>query len=105
MSKKKLLSGNGWSFEPAEAEVREETVSLPPEKQKVAVKLEKKPKGKVATRVTGVALSSADRKKLAVELKKRCGGGGTEAGDWIEVQGDHREVVREHLLKLGWRVK
>lgn len=105
MAKKKMLSGNGWSFEPADAAPAEEVVSLPPEKQKVTLKLEKKPKGKIATRVSGVVLSDADRKKLAAELKKRCGGGGTDAADWIEVQGDHRDVVREHLTKLGWHVK
>ncbi len=106
MSKsKKILSGAGWSFEPAGGGEKAETASLPPDKQKAKVAVEKRPKGKIATVVSGFVLSDADRHDLAVTLKKKCGSGGSDAGDKIEVQGDHQGTVVAFLSGLGWRVK
>lgn len=102
---KKILSGNGWSFEPAGSAKPEETVSLPDDKQKAAVKLEKRNKGKEVTMVTGFTLSDADRKALAQTLRKACGAGGADSPAGIEVQGDHRDKVRGFLTAKGWRVK
>lgn len=105
MAKKKLLSGNGWSFEPAGAAPEAEAVSLPPERQKARVALEKRAKGKEVTLVTGFVLSASDRKALSARLKKACGSGGSESGAGIEVQGDHRETVRSILAGMGWTVR
>lgn len=100
---KKLLSGEGWSFEPADTAPAPEAVSLPPEKQKARVRLEKRPKGKVATVVSGFVLTPADRKALAARLKKACGAGGSDSDTAIEVQGDHCAAVRTALEQLGWK--
>lgn len=105
MAKKKMLSGNGWSFEPAGEAVREDAVSLPDAKQKAAVKLEKRARGKEVTLVSGFVLSPADRKALAQELRKAVGAGGADSEGAIEVQGDHREKVTALLLARGWKVK
>lgn len=102
---KKLVSGNGWSFEPASRASAEQTVSLPDDRQKAAVKLEKRAKGKEATVVSGFVLSDPDRKALAAALRKACGAGGSESPGAVEVQGDHREKVRAILTAKGWRVK
>lgn len=102
---KKLVSGNGWSFEPAAAAKPEQTLSLPDEKQKASVKLEKRAKGKEATVVAGFVLSDADRKALAAALRKACGAGGSDSPEHVEVQGDHREKVKAILSGKGWRVK
>lgn len=102
---KKLTSGNGWSFEPAGNARAPEAASLPDERQKAAVKLEKRAKGKEMTVVTGFILSPADRKALAAFLRKACGAGGGDADGAIEVQGDHRGRVKTLLSAKGWTVK
>jgi translation initiation factor 1 len=38
-------------------------------------------------------------------LKKACGTGGSTGENWIELQGDQRERLRELLLKKGFLVK
>lgn len=102
---KKLVSGQGWSFEPAGTERREEVVSLPDAKQAAKVGLVKRAKGKEVTLVTGFVLSPADRRELAAELRRACGTGGTDSDAGVEVQGDHREKVKRLLAGKGWSVK
>ncbi len=102
---KKMLSGNGWSFEPAVRAEEKEAASLPDTEQRAAVKLEKRAKGKEVTIVSGFVLSPADRKTLCTALKKACGGGGSEAGAAIEIQGDHRDKIRAFLTAKGWKVR
>lgn len=62
-------------------------------------------KGKGVTTVTGVPLSGDDLKKLAKELKQKCGTGGTLKDGVVEIQGDHREQLVELLSAKGWTVK
>jgi translation initiation factor 1 len=40
--------------------------------------------------------------KLAATLKTKCACGGTAKNNQILLQGDHREVVREVLVGLGF---
>lgn len=62
-------------------------------------------KGKTMTVVTGVLLDEAGLQKLATELKRRCGAGGTVKDGVIEIQGDHRDLVAAELTKRGYTVK
>jgi translation initiation factor 1 len=62
-------------------------------------------KGKAVTLITGVPLSLAELKRLARELKARCGCGGTVKDGVIEIQGDHRDKLIEALKSKGWSVK
>jgi len=62
-------------------------------------------KGKGVTLVTGVLLDEVDLQKLAAELKRRCGAGGTVKGAVIEIQGDHRDLLAAELAKRGYSVK
>ncbi len=41
----------------------------------------------------------------AAELKRLCGAGGTRKDGVVEIQGDHRERLAEHLRALGYTVK
>jgi translation initiation factor 1 len=43
--------------------------------------------------------------KLASDLKRRCGSGGTLRDGVIEIQGDHRDILLEELRKRGHTVK
>ena len=62
-------------------------------------------KGKGMTLITGVPLPIDELKKLAKELKQKCGTGGTLKDSVIEIQGDHRDVLIEILKAKGWTVK
>jgi translation initiation factor 1 len=61
--------------------------------------------GKTVTIIAGVPADEENLKSLAGELKRRCGTGGTVKDGNIEIQGDHREVLREELVKRGFKVK
>jgi translation initiation factor 1 len=52
-------------------------------------------KGKTVTLVTGLPLS--DVKDLAKELKRHCGSGGAVKDGVVEIQGDHRQKIADHL--------
>ncbi len=62
-------------------------------------------KGKNVTVITGIPLDGESLKELAKQLKARCGAGGTVRDGFIEIQGDHRELLLEELKKRGWQVK
>ncbi len=62
-------------------------------------------KGKTVTVVEGLPRNVAFLKDLAKELKSACGSGGTAGGDFVELQGDHLERLREYLRRKGWTVK
>lgn len=59
-------------------------------------------KGKGVSLISGLALEEAALKALAKKLKQRCGTGGTVKNGVIEIQGDHRDVLVEHLDTLGY---
>jgi translation initiation factor 1 len=61
--------------------------------------------GKVVTVVRGLPETGSALEARAQELKRLCGAGGTLRDGAIEVQGDHRERIRERLIALGYRVK
>ena len=62
-------------------------------------------KGSGVCIITGVPLDDKDLKKLSKQFKKKCGTGGTVKSVTIEIQGDHRDVLKEELSKLGYTVK
>jgi translation initiation factor 1 len=43
--------------------------------------------------------------KLAGELKRRCGTGGTAKAGVIEIQGDHCDLLVTELARRGFTVK
>ncbi len=62
-------------------------------------------KGKGVTTVSGLELDEKALTKLAKELKRLCGTGGTVKHFVIEIQGDHREKLRDALASRGYTVK
>ncbi|WP_392559237.1 stress response translation initiation inhibitor YciH [Orbus mooreae] len=62
-------------------------------------------KGKGVCVITGLDLDDAELAKLAAELKKRCGCGGSIKEDTIEIQGDKRDLLKEMLEQKGFKVK
>lgn len=62
-------------------------------------------KGSGMTVVTGIPLDEQSLKKLASQLKQKCGTGGTVKSGVLEIQGDQRALLAEELAKLGYTVK
>jgi translation initiation factor 1 len=62
-------------------------------------------KGKGVTVVTGLPLAEEALQKLAGELKRKCGSGGTCKDGVIEIQGEHRDALVEYLTAQGFTVK
>ncbi|SDO46609.1 translation initiation factor Sui1 [Vreelandella arcis] len=62
-------------------------------------------KGKGVTTISGIPLTTAELKVLAKDLKKRCGTGGAVKDGIIEIQGDHRDSLKQELMARGYHVK
>jgi len=62
-------------------------------------------KGSGVSLISGLSLDTDALKKLAKELKQKCGSGGSIKNGVIEIQGDHREVLKLEIEKQGFKVK
>jgi len=62
-------------------------------------------KGSGVCLITGLELDGAELKKLARQLKQKCGAGGTVKNGIIEIQGDHGESLVQALIALGFKAK
>lgn len=72
----------------------------------VRVRREKKGRGgKTVTVIAGLPMIGNDLKRLAKQLKKRCGGGGAVKDGSIELQGDHVDAMVAELVRLGYQAK
>ncbi|HVE65622.1 MAG TPA: stress response translation initiation inhibitor YciH [Thermoanaerobaculia bacterium] len=91
-----------------------------PAKIRVNLSIGKRGPGKVVTVIDGLPGNREFLDSLARDLKKSCGTGGRMGSDprrgsdpssaggragYVELQGDHRERLRELLAKKGWTVK
>lgn len=110
MSKKNRADQQGYvystnpdfSFEHDSSE--EETLS--PSKQLLFIRLDTRQRaGKAVTLVERFIGKTEDLEELGKKLKAHCGTGGSAKDGIILVQGDHREKLKNYLLKLGYKVK
>ena len=84
----------------------EQINTLPPEKQKLRVALDKRNrKGKQVTIVADFVGSEIDLTALAKTLKTRCGVGGSSKDGEIIIQGDHRDKIVTILTTLGYKAR
>ncbi|MBC8498473.1 stress response translation initiation inhibitor YciH [Candidatus Bathyarchaeota archaeon] len=72
------------------------------EQQRIRIRIENKRWGKKYTIIDGIDSKDMKLNKLASQLKAKCACGGTAKNDQIMLQGDHRQVVREVLIGLGF---
>lgn len=90
----------------SECRCREKSRSVPAGDGVVRVgRATKGRKGKGVTVVTGLPLSQSELERLARDLKKKCGSGGTVRHGVIEIQGEHRDALVEELSRRGFTVR
>ena len=101
----KMCPGCGWPVKECKCSSTASSESVP---GRIVAKLrmEKKGRGgKTVTVVYDLPNNAAFLKELSQELKRACGTGGAVADNTVELQGDLRDRVRDHLMKKGWQVK
>lgn len=72
------------------------------ESQKIIVGIEKRKFGKIETTIDGIDDKEIDIKDLARQLKNKFACGGTIKNGKIELQGDHKQKVRDFLIQIGF---
>jgi translation initiation factor 1 len=75
------------------------------EQQKIIIQIDKRRYGKMMTIVDGINAHDLDINALITQLKSKCACGGTIKEGKIELQGDHRNKVKEALEKMGFTVE
>ncbi|MBM3309706.1 MAG: translation initiation factor [Candidatus Altiarchaeales archaeon] len=68
--------------------------------QKIRVRADKRSYGKIVTLVSG--FDNVDLDKIAKDLKKKLACGGTSKSNVIELQGDHKNKVKNVLIGMGF---
>jgi translation initiation factor 1 len=61
--------------------------------------------GKTVTVIRGLPERGPALEDRVAQMKRICGAGGTLKDGTVEIQGDHRERLAEHLRALGYTVK
>lgn len=72
------------------------------EDQEINVFVENRAYGKPMTIVSGIDSQDIDLDDLSTELKSKCACGGTVKNGQIELQGEHKQKVKEILLEKGF---
>ena len=108
MTKKRGSSGEAtrlvYSTDNSAPKVAQKKVSRNTSDRIILVRREsKKRAGRVVCVVEGLAAEQI--KSTCKELKSKCGTGGTVKNGVIEIQGDHRDQIRELLESKGLAVK
>lgn len=84
-------------------ESTESSVTLPKEKQKLKVSIDRRNRGgKSVTLITGFVGSQDDLSALGKDLKNKCGVGGSAKDNEIILQGEIKEKVSKLLTEMGY---
>ncbi len=98
--------GCGWPVNDCKCSSRFAPQEAVPAKVTAKLRMEKAGRGgKIVTVVDGLPKNEAFLKELCIELKRACGTGGAVKDGTVELQGEHRERLRELLTKKHYTVK
>ena len=85
---------------------KEKLPDIDPDSTTLKMRIEKKGRGgKAVTVFFEYPVNPPYFKRLMKELKNFCATGGSYKDDTFEIQGDHREKLRDYLEKKGFEVK
>ncbi len=102
----RVCGGCGWPQRDCKCSSRNAGVEPVPDRLVAKLRVEKAGRGgKTVTVVYDLPKNDEFLKALSHELKRACGTGGTAGDDTVEIQGEHRERLREVLRKKGFVVK
>lgn len=109
MSKKNKADNRGFVYSTDPdfkfEEQDQQTDTLPPQQQKLKIRLDAKQRGgKAVTLVEGFSGKEEDLQDLGKKLKAFCGTGGSAKDGEVIVQGDQRDKVLQWLLKQGYKL-
>lgn len=62
-------------------------------------------KGKTVTIIGNTPFKENELKEFTKKLKARCGTGGSIKNNEILIQGDHRQVILDEIVKHGYKAK
>ena len=89
-----------------ETENKAEQQTLPPERQNLKIRLDKKQrKGRMVTLIEGFTGREYDLMNLSRELKTKCSTGGTIKDGVVIIQGDFRDKINGLLKSKGFNVR
>ena len=101
-----ICPGCGWPDKDCKCSSQRAPSAAIPNRIVAKLRMEKKGRGgKTVTLVYGLPDNAVFLKELCAELKRACGTGGAVAEGAVELQGDLRDRVRDHLVKKGFVVK
>ncbi len=109
MSNKKIKRDNGGMIYSTDSgfdfsDDNEEQATLPPQQQKLMIRLETKQRGgKKATLIKGFIGTEDDKEALSKKIKNHCGTGGSITDGEILIQGDQVQKVKTFLQGLGYK--
>jgi translation initiation factor 1 len=72
------------------------------EQQRIRIRLETRKFGRPTTIIDGIDEKNSNMAELAQKLKTFCACGGTSKNGLVMLQGDHRDRVRQFLIKIGY---
>jgi len=75
------------------------------EQQKITIAVDRRRYCKMMTIIDGINTHDLDIDALITQLKSKCACGGTIKEGKIELQGDHRDKVKDTLEKMGFNVE
>ncbi len=95
----------GESFETKKSKNKNYTFEKISKKEHNLVFTFEKRKGKPVTLVGRFYLSDKEKKNILKLLKTKLACGGTVKDEWIEIQGDVKDKIKDILQNDGWKFK
>ena len=98
------LDGDQFDTSKEDKKKKSSSTVEPKEKHQLVFTFEKR-KGKPVTLVGRFYLNDKDKKAVLKLLKKKLACGGSIKEEWIELQGDVKDKVKDILSNDGWKFK
>jgi translation initiation factor 1 len=97
------LEGDSW--ETSKLKEKKTSIEKIPKNQHQLVFTFEKRRGKPVTLVGRFFMSDKEKKEVLKLLKKKLGCGGALKEEWLEIQGDKKDLIIEVLEADGWKFR